>query len=106
MTALSEAWRALLRRRAFTATTLLTLSAGIAITTTMFSIVNGILLQPLPYPDGGQVVSVYEASPGQGERMSLIAPVRLDEWNRLNRTFTAIRSTSSAPTAIHAAWPA
>jgi putative ABC transport system permease protein len=90
MTSLAQAWRALVRRRAFTATTLLTLSAGIAITTTMFSIVNGILLRPLPYPDGGQVVSVYEASPGQRERVSLIAPVRLDEWNRLTRTFTAI----------------
>ena len=90
MTSFAQAWRALLRRRAFTLTTILTLAAGIAITTTMFSIVNAILLRPLPYPDGGQMVSVYEASPGQRERFSLIAPVRLDDWNRLNRTFTAI----------------
>ena len=90
MTSLSQAWRALVRRRAFTLTAILTLSAGIAITTTMFSIVNGILLRPLPYPDANQVVSVYEFSPGQRERVSLIAPVRLEEWHRLNRTFTAI----------------
>ena len=90
MTSFAQAWRALVRRRAFTLTTILTLAAGIGITTTMFSIVNAILLRPLPYPDGGQMVSVYEASPGQRERFSLIAPVRLDDWNRLNRTFTAI----------------
>src|SRR5260221_4902098 len=90
MTSLRQAWRALIRRRAFTLTTVFILSAGIAIATTTFSIVNGILLRPLPYPDGGQVVSVYEFSPGQRERFSLIAPVRLEEWNRLNRTFTAI----------------
>ena len=90
MTSLSQAWRALLRRPAFTLTAILTLSAGIAITTTMFSIVNGILLRPLPYPDADQVVSVYEFSPGQRERFSLIAPVRLEDWLRLNRTLTAI----------------
>jgi putative ABC transport system permease protein len=90
MTSLAQAWRALVRRRAFTLITILTLAAGIAITTTMFSIVNGVLLRPLPYPDGGQVVSLYEYTPGQRDRSSLIAPVRLEDWNRLNRTFVVV----------------
>src|SRR5258706_4803255 len=90
MTSLAQAWRGLVRRRAFSLTTVFILSAGLAIATTMFSMVNGMLVGPLPYPDGGQMVSVYEFSPGKGERSSLIAPVRLDEWNRLNRTLTAI----------------
>ena len=90
MTLLSHAWRALARRRAFTLTATLTLSAGIAVTTTMFSIVNGILLRPLPYPDGGQVVTVQEASPGRRERVSLIAPARLEDWNRSTRAFAAL----------------
>ena len=90
MTLFLQAWRALVRRPAFTLTAIVTLSAGIAITTTMFSIVNGILLRPLPYPDAGQMVAVYESSPGRRERASLLAPVRLEDWHRLNRTFTAI----------------
>ena len=90
MTSFAQAWRSLLRRRTFTLTTILTLAAGIAVTTTMFSIVNGVLLRPLPFPDGGQLVRVYEASPGHRERVSLIAPARLEDWNRLNRTFAAI----------------
>ena len=90
MTSFAQAWRALLRRPTFFVTTVLTLAAGIAVTTTMFSIVNGVLLRPLPFPDGGQLVSVYEASPGHRERVSLIAPPRLEDWNRLNRTFAAI----------------
>ena len=90
MISFAQAWRALLRRRAFTFTTILTLAAGIAVTTTMFSIVQGVLVRPLPFTDGGQLVSVYEASPGHRERVSLIAPARLEDWNRLNRTFTAI----------------
>ena len=36
------------------------------------------------------MVAVYESSPGQRERVSLIAPVRLEDWHRLSRTFTAI----------------
>ncbi|HMC77272.1 MAG TPA: ADOP family duplicated permease [Vicinamibacterales bacterium] len=90
MTSFAQAWRSLVRRRAFTLTTIFTLAAGIAITTTMFSIVNGVLLRPLPYPDGAQVVSISEYTPGQRERVSLIAPVRLEDWNRLNRTFIAV----------------
>jgi putative ABC transport system permease protein len=77
MTSLAQASRALLRRRGFTLATILILSAGIAVTTTMFSIVNGVLLRPLPYPDAAQLVTVYESSPGQRERVSLLAPVRL-----------------------------
>jgi hypothetical protein len=50
MTSFAQAWRALLRRRTFTLTTILTLAAGIAVTTTMFSIVQGVLLRPLPFP--------------------------------------------------------
>ena len=90
MTSLAQASRALLRRRGFTLATILILSAGIAVTTTMFSIVNGVLLRPLPYPDAGQVVAVYESSPGQRERVSLVAPVRLEEWNLRNRAFSSV----------------
>jgi len=95
MVAFLQSWRSLVRRRAFALTTILTLGSGIAVTTTMFSIVNGVLLRPLPFPDGGQLVSVYEASPVQRERTSLIAPVRVDDWNRLSRTFDVISASYS-----------
>src|SRR5947209_7526713 len=90
MTSFRQAWRALVRRRTFTLLTTLTFAAGIAVVTTTFSVVNGVLLRPLPYPGGGQLVSVLESSPSHRERASLIAPVRLDDWNRLARTFEAI----------------
>jgi putative ABC transport system permease protein len=90
MTSFRQAWRALARRRAFTLLTTLTFAAGIAVVTTTFSVVNGVLLKPLPYPGAGQLVSVLESSPGKRERASLIAPVRLDDWNRLTRVFDAI----------------
>jgi len=95
MTSIGQAWRTLVRRRGFTLATILTLSAGIAVTTTMFSIVDAVLLRTLPYPDAAQVVGVYESSPAQRERVSLVAPVRLEEWNRQTRAFSALSGSYS-----------
>ena len=90
-----QAWRALVRRPVFTIAILLTMTAGIGVTTAVFSIVDRVLVQPLPFPDGNQLVSVYEASPSRRERTSLVAPARLADWNRLNHTFEAISGSYS-----------
>ena len=95
MTALAQAWRALARRPAFAVVAVCTLAAGTAITATVFSVVNAVLWRPLPYPDPAQLVAVYEANPGQRQRVSLIAPARLDDWRRMSRTFAAISGSYS-----------
>ncbi|HKX00172.1 MAG TPA: ABC transporter permease [Bryobacteraceae bacterium] len=84
------AWRALVRRPGFFAAVVVLLGAGIGATTAMFSLVDAVLLKPLPYPNPDRLVTVMEASPAKNEKISLIAPVRLEEWNRINRTFEAI----------------
>ncbi len=55
-----HAVRALARQRAFTLTVLATLALGIGANTAMFSIVYGMLLRPLPYPDSEAIVRVGE----------------------------------------------
>jgi predicted permease len=90
MTTLAQAWRALARRRAFTLISVLTLASSTGITTAVFSIVSGVLWRPLPFPEAGQLVAIYEANPGQRQRASLLAPPRLEDWRRLNRTFAAM----------------
>ncbi len=82
--------RLLLRRPSFTITTLVLLALGIGANTALFSIADTVLLKPLSYPHAQELVSVFEASPAKNEKESLIAPVRLEDWNRLNRTFTAL----------------
>jgi putative ABC transport system permease protein len=84
------AFRALRRRPGYTVTAILMLVLGIGATTTLFSVVDTILLKPLPYPSPDRLVTVLEASPSKNKKESLIAPARIEDWNRLNQSFEAI----------------
>ena len=90
-----QAWRSLARRPAFFAASVLTLAFGAGITTTVFSLVDTVLLKPLPYPDADALVTVYELSPSARERRSLVAPGRLRDWHRGNRSFVALSATNT-----------
>ncbi len=57
------ALRILRRNRVFAAATILTLALGMGATTAVFSIVNGVLLRPLPYAGPDRLVQVYETAP-------------------------------------------
>jgi predicted permease len=86
----TQAARSLARRPGFTAAATFILGAGIAATTAVFSIVDATVLQPLPYPNPDRLAVVLEANAAKSEAAGLIAPGRLEDWNRRNRTFTAI----------------
>jgi len=85
-----QAWRSLRRRPAFLAAAVLTLAIGAGVTTAIFALVDTVLIKPLPFPDGDQLVTAFETSPQAKERTSLIAPARLADWQRLNTTFVAL----------------
>src|SRR5580658_666599 len=63
---LKFALRRLGKSPGFAATVLLTLAIGIGANTTVFSVVDGVLLKPLPYPDSEQLVSLWLNAPGAG----------------------------------------
>jgi len=85
-----QAGRALLRRPGFAVTSVATLALGVGATTALFSMVNTVLLRPMPYPGGDRLVMVLEQNPPPKSGVSLVAPVRLQDWNRLSRTFEGI----------------
>jgi putative ABC transport system permease protein len=84
------ACRSLARRPVFAIATIFILALGIGSTTTLFSLIDAVLWKPLPYPNPDRLVSLYEANPAKNQNTSLIAPVRLEDWNRLSQSFEGI----------------
>src|ERR1700733_12714087 len=62
------ALRQLRRARAFTAVSLVTLTLGIGATTAIFTVLNTVVLQPLPFPNAGRLIDVATQWQGGAER--------------------------------------
>jgi putative ABC transport system permease protein len=89
------ALRSVARRPVFSLTVVSLLGLGIAANTALFSIVDTVLLKPLPYPDPDRLVAVFEANSAKSQATSLLAPGRIEDWNRLTHAFTAISGSYS-----------
>ncbi|HLJ87243.1 MAG TPA: ABC transporter permease [Candidatus Angelobacter sp.] len=72
----------------FTLVALLTLALGIGANTAIFSVVNGVLLNPLPYPHPEQLVGLHASKPNF-QNGSISYP-NFRDWQRENRTFSAM----------------
>jgi putative ABC transport system permease protein len=82
------ALRQLRKNPGFTAVAVLTLALGIGVTTAIFSVVHGVLLRPLPYPDPNRIMAVFEVtSKGRPARM---ADPNFDDFRDQSRSFQAI----------------
>ena len=80
--------RMLAKNPGFTAVALLALALGIGANTAIFSVVNGVLLRPLPYPEPERLMMLYERTKDSG-RNSVAYPNYLD-WRREQRSFKDI----------------
>ncbi|HVT98666.1 MAG TPA: ABC transporter permease [Acidobacteriaceae bacterium] len=89
-TQLKQVLRRLLRAPMFTMVTLITLALGIGATIAVFSVVEGVLLKPLPYPHPEQLVGVWHTAPGLNLDDVNMAPSNYFIYREQNRAFTDI----------------
>ena len=85
---LQYAVRQITKSPGFAIVAILTLALGIGANTTIFSVVNGVLLNPLPYPDSNRLVTLFHSKPNF-QKGSISYPNFLD-WQRDNHAFDAI----------------
>ncbi len=87
---LKSAFRFIRKSPSFSITVILTLALGIGANSAVFSAIDAILLRPLPFPNGDQLMELRQYNPKMKSPRTRLAPVRLEDWNRMNSTFQAI----------------
>ena len=88
LTDMRYAVRQLRKTPGFTLVAILTLGFGIGATSAIFSVINGVMLRPLSYPESDRLMSVFEIVPQFG-RFS-VAPANFLDWRQQNRVFERI----------------
>lgn len=87
--------RALTRRPIVTLVAIVTLTIGIGATTTVFSLVESILLRPLPYPQPDRLVMVWQTLPEPGGERANASLPNLVDWRSRAGTLEAIAATTT-----------
>src|SRR5580658_6063992 len=87
---LKSAFRFIRKSPTFSITVILTLALAIGANSAVFSAIDAILLRPLPFPEADQLVRLDQYNPKVSSPNTATAPVRLQDWNRLNSTFQAL----------------
>jgi putative ABC transport system permease protein len=79
--------RMLAKNPGFTAVAVLTLALGIGANTAIFSVINAVLLRPLPYPAADQLVMVWQNNPRKGEQEGRVSYPNFQDWRARSTVF-------------------
>lgn len=86
-------WRQLRRRWATTLLAVLTLGMGIGAVAAVFSMVDAVVLRPLPFPDASRIVTVWSTRQGRDDE---VTPRNFDSWRRGARSFSQMAALEPA----------
>ena len=80
-------WRALRRNPGFAIVAIITLAIGIGANVTIFSVINGVLLRPLPFPESKRLVTVWETDSERNVVRGTASPAEFLDWQEMNHSF-------------------
>jgi putative ABC transport system permease protein len=89
--------RLLRRNPAFTLGVVLTFALGIGCTSAIFTLVDGILLRPLPYPRPGELVALWERNVPRATDRNVVSVSLFERWRERTRSFSGIAAMTPAP---------
>ena len=92
--------RGLLKRPGFTLIALVALALGIGANTAIFSLVNAVVLRPLPFPDPDQLVWAWGNISNGGNRAS-VSPLDFLDYRNQNKTFEQFAASMTMPAAVN-----
>ncbi|HEY3454448.1 MAG TPA: ABC transporter permease [Bryobacteraceae bacterium] len=95
--------RLLRRRPGFSAIVIGTLAIGIGANTAIFSVVDGVLLRPLPYPHSDRLVRVWEGKPSKGFSRNVVNGLNFLDWRDRSHSFTQMAAIGSGNSNISGA---
>ena len=88
--------RLLLRSPGFSLVAILALAIGIGANTAIFSVVNTLLLQPLPYRDADRLTIVWEHNLPRDRRANVVGPANFIHWREMNQVFEDLAAVTFA----------
>jgi putative ABC transport system permease protein len=88
--------RTLTRNLAFSSVIVLTLALGIGANTVIFSVVNGVLLKPLPYPEPDRLLMLWETHLSDNN-LGTVAPANFFDWREQSRSFEKMAAIDPYP---------
>ena len=112
---LKFAIRLIRKSPSFSIAVILTLALGIGANSAVFSAIDAIILRPLPFPNSDQLMRIDQYDTKGKSPQPFVAPVRLEDWNRMNSTFQAItgyytedasETSGALPEKVSQAWVA
>lgn len=82
--------RMLWKAPGFTLVAIAALALGIGANTAIFSVVNAVMLRPLPFPQSARLIDIYHSYPGIHLNRATVSPITLDFYQKNNKAFESI----------------
>ena len=91
--------RLLWKNPAFTTIAVLAIALGIGANTALFSVVNSVILQPLPFTNPDRLAMVWESRPARGQMGNVVSAGNFLDWRTRNTVFETISPFTNNPSA-------